>query len=183
MQTRDPRRRLALFLVPLVVLLAAAGPASGAVWKKEGKSITKKTEISLVEGQILFDLGVKELYCSVTGTIQTEGGSTGLLTKFVVSPCEGGGKWANCKVTVSDVELPWLMKVRIAPVDLFLEETRFKFAVSGPCGLEETLERKAFSVWTPDNASAIGVFGIEGWGELEYVGGFNVSPSGVYGLG
>lgn len=147
--------RLVLILVGAALLAALPASASAAVWKDGGFIVTKLAEIHLEGGEVFGQkAGTGAMYCEVSATLTTEGGSTGKITKYSLFACSGTESVANCVPVATEAKgLPWTVDVNTS--DLAVTNMRIRRKFTGKdCPLPET-EVTWSATLTLDNPTAI----------------------------
>lgn len=178
--------RLVPILIGAALVLAFPALASAAVWKHGGSNVSKHIEIGL-EGGEAFGLKASKgvMFCEVSATLTTEGGSVGTITKYSLFACFGTDGMASCVPVATEAKgLPWTVDVNAS--DLTLTNMRIRRTLTGKgCPISE-----ADVTWSPtltlNGPTAISEieFLIEGATFLS-VAALEVTPPnvGTYGIG
>lgn len=184
-------------LLGLVALLALAlvGPASAsatAVWQHEGVPLEEHAEMSL-EGSQIFITEAGGMICEVDATLTAEPGSTGRVTEFETTKCQGlFGALVGCTVTGSEQPAgPW--DVHVTTTDLDVTKATLVRTFNEGCPVKRIVSTIPELTYLLPEPGAIGEIeysgnggaGINGGpeGEYEEIGSWFVTPAGTYGIG
>ena len=184
-------------LLGLAALLALAlvGPASAsatAVWQHEGVPLEEHAEMSL-EGSQVFITEAGGMICEVDATLTAEPGSTGRVTGFETTKCQGFfGEIAGCTVTGSE-QPAGAWDVHVTTTDLVATEVALVRTFNEGCPvkrIESRIPELTYLLPEPGAIGEIEYFGggsasIDGSpeGEYEEIGSWFVNPAGTYGIG
>jgi hypothetical protein len=187
---------LMLAAVAAVAALAVPASASAAVWLHEGKPFEEHVEMNLSGGDTI-EAGGNVLLCfSSSGTITTEGGSTGQLS-YEVNPesCIGlAGEIEGCTATeVSTTGTPWTLHVNAEDVTATAVEV--EYLLDPGCSVQSIgVDFPELTLVPEPNPEAFNLFRWSQAGpgevdgeptEVEYFGSLSLAEEelGTYGIG
>lgn len=184
-----------LFGLVALLALALVGPAGAsatAVWQHEGVPLEEHAEISLGGSQI-FVTEAGGMICEADATLTAEPGSTGAVTNFTTTKCQGlFGELAGCTVTGTEQPAgPW--DVHVNTGDLTVTGAALVRTFDEGCPvqrIESNIPELTTTLVEPGAIGEIEWFGggsasIDGGpeGEYEEFGSWFVTPAGTYGIG
>jgi hypothetical protein len=184
-------------LLGLVALLALAlvGPAAAsatAVWEHDGEPLAEHVEMGL-EGSQIFVTPAGGMICEADATLTAEPGSTGWVSNFISTKCQGlFGELAGCTVVNTEQPNgPW--DVHVTTTDLVVTEAALVRTFNAGCPvktIESNIPELTYVLPETTNISEIEYFGngeasIDGGPPVEYeeFGSWFVTPAGTYGIG